>query len=62
MVSRNDYNKTAVSVASLGRPELKRRIRAFKGSFRLDFTDNYLDGLPVEKLRHILLAALLNRR
>jgi hypothetical protein len=62
MASEKYFEQTSASIASLGRDELKRRIRNFKGRFRLDFTDNYLDDLGVDRLRHILLAALINAR
>ena len=38
------------------------RIRNFKGQFKLDFTENYLDSVTLDKLRHILLAALINAK
>ncbi len=60
MASRRYFEQTATSLASLGREELKRRIRNFKGRFKLDFSDNYLDNISVDRLRHILLAALIN--
>jgi hypothetical protein len=60
MASRQYFERTASSVAALGRAELKRRIRNFKGRFKLDFTDDYLNRLSVDRLRHILLAALIN--
>ena len=47
-------------VAALGREELERRIKNFNGSFKLDFTQDYLKELSVDRLRHILLAALLH--
>ena len=62
MTSDNHFEQTATSVASLGRDELKRRIRNFDGRFKLDFTDGYLDNLGVDRLRHILLAALINAK
>jgi hypothetical protein len=62
MASKKHFEQTATSIASLGRDELKRRIRNFKGRFKLDFTDNYLDNLGVDRLRHILLAALINAK
>lgn len=62
MASEKYFEQTAASIASLGRDELKRRIRNFKGRFKLDFTDNYLNNLGVDRLRHILLAALINAR
>jgi len=60
MTSREHFEQTATSIAVLDRNELKKRIRNFKGRFKLDFTENYLDNLSVDRLRHILLAALIN--
>ena len=60
MNSRDFFERTATSIAALDRDELKRRIRNFKGRFKLDFTDDYLDKLNVDRLRHILLAALVS--
>ena len=54
------FEYTAVMIASLDKEQLKNRIRNFEGRFNLDFSDEYLDDLSVEKLRHILLAALLH--
>jgi len=62
MTSREYFEQTATSLAALGRNELKRRIKNFKGRFRLDFTESYLNKLPVDRLRHILLAALVNAK
>jgi hypothetical protein len=52
----------ATSIAALGRDELKKRIRNFRGRFKLDFSDEYLDRLSIDRLRHILLAALIHAR
>ncbi|MEE9369953.1 MAG: hypothetical protein V3W45_00650 [Sedimentisphaerales bacterium] len=60
MTSERYFEQTTTSIASLGKDELKRRIKNFKGRFRLDFTESYLSNLSVERLRHILLAALIN--
>jgi hypothetical protein len=62
MASEKYFEQTAASIASLGRDELKRQIRNFKGRFKLDFTDGYLDNIGVDRLRHILLAALINAK
>ena len=62
MASREDFEQTATSIAALGKDELKKRIKNFKGRFRLDFTEDYLNNLSVERLRHILLAALINAK
>ena len=56
------FDNEATSIAVLDRGELKRRIRTFKGRFKLDFNEDYLNGLSVDRLRHILLAALINAK
>ncbi len=56
------FDNEATSIAVLDRGELKRRIRTFKGRFKLDFNEDYLNSLTVERLRHILLAALINAK
>lgn len=62
MTSRQYFEQTASSVAALGRNELTNRIKNFKGRFKLDFTEDYLNKLSVDRLRHILLAALINAK
>ena len=62
MASRQYFERTATSVAALGRAQLKRRIRNFRGGFKLDFTEDYLNRLSVDRLRHILMAALINAK
>jgi len=62
MTSKKYFEQTATSIASLDRCELKRRIANFRGGFKLDFTEDYLNNLTVDRLRHILLAALINAR
>jgi hypothetical protein len=62
MASERYFEQTAASIASLGRDELKRQIINFKGRFRMDFTDGYLDNIGVDRLRHILLAAMINAK
>ena len=62
MSSRTYFDREATSIAALGRDELKKRIRNFRGRFRLDFTEDYLNNISVDRLRHILLAALINVR
>ncbi len=62
MSSREYFEQTATLIAALGRVELKRRIKGFRGRFKLDFTEDYLNDLSVDRLRHILLAALINAK
>ncbi|MHC4244523.1 MAG: hypothetical protein ACYS3N_11930 [Planctomycetota bacterium] len=62
MSSARYVERQVTSVASLGRDELTRRIRNFRGRFKLDFTEDYLNKISVDRLRHILLAALINAK
>jgi len=57
MPSKEFFEQTATSIAALDRDELKRRIKNFRGRFKLDFTEDYLNQLNIDRLRHILLAA-----
>ncbi len=61
-MATNYFDEEATSIAVLERGELKRRIRNFKGRFKLDFNEAYLSSLSVDRLRHILLAALINAK
>ena len=62
MSSARYVERQVTSVAALGRDELKKRIRNFRGRFKMDFTEDYLDKISVERLRHILLAALITAK
>lgn len=62
MSSTKYLDRQATSIAALGRDELTRRIRNFRGRFKLDFTEEYLKKLSVDRLRHILLAASINAK
>ncbi|MCC7192371.1 MAG: hypothetical protein IT444_06260 [Phycisphaeraceae bacterium] len=48
-------------ISSLDRERCKAELRSLE-ELRVDFTDEYLDSLPLEKLRHIVLAARLRMR
>ena len=62
-MSKKDANKSETRIIeNMGRAELKRQIRGFRGRFKLDFAEDYLDSLTVDRLRHILLAALVNAK
>jgi hypothetical protein len=60
MASKRYFEREATSIAALGRNELTRRIKNFRGRFKLDFTEDYLRRLSVDRLRHILLAAVMS--
>lgn len=62
MTPKKYFEQAATSIAVLDREELQKRIKNFKGRFKLDFSDEYLNKMTVERLRHVLLAALINGR
>ena len=57
-----EAERIATKLASMSQSQLKGSLRSLKARFRMDFTDEFLDSLSKDKLRHILLAALLNGR
>jgi hypothetical protein len=59
MCSQEVLEEVNLSVSELGRSELKQQIKNFHGRFKMDFTDDYLDCASVDRLRHILLAAII---
>lgn len=54
--------KLTANLAGMSRSQLKRRLSSLKTRFPLDFTEDYLNSLSSDKLRHILLAAMLNSK
>jgi len=62
MTPREYFEQTATSIASLDREEIKQLIKNFKGRFKLDFSEDYLNNTSIDRLRHILLAALINAK
>ena len=46
-------------VSSLDKRALTAQFLSFRGNFPVDFTPEFLDALPVERLRHIFVALCL---
>ena len=61
IVTPGSFEKIAASIASLSKAQAKRRIQRFKGNFKLDFTESYLNSLSVDRLRHILMAVMATK-
>ena len=57
-----EAERIATKLASMSRSQLKGSLRSLKARFRMDFTEDYLNRTSVDRLRHILLAALINAR
>ncbi len=55
-----DAASLAVRIAALPRGELIRVLRDLPCSFQLDFTEEFLNSISIERLRHIILAAGLH--
>ncbi len=52
-------DRLAAELASLEREQIKPQILNFRSRTRLDFTEEFLDRLTTDQLRHVLLAAML---
>lgn len=52
--------KVAADLASMNREELVEFLRNLDCSFVVDFTDEYLNSLDVDRLRHVVLATCLH--
>ncbi len=59
MSPATSFETVAVQIASMGKKEVIGKIHRFHGRFKLDFTEDYLRGLSVDRLRHILMAAVM---
>ena len=59
MASADSFEKMSSSIGSLSKSEVKKRLIGFKSKLNLDFTETYLDALSLDKLRHILFAAMV---
>jgi hypothetical protein len=62
MDSAQNFERLARTISSLSRDNIERKIRTFRGRFKLDFSEDYLHGLTVDRLRHILFAAMVSNR
>lgn len=53
------FEQYCAYVTTLNKIELMDRLLHFDGPIKLDFTAEYLESLDTDKLRHILLAAVV---
>ena len=56
MLQSHQIEELMTLVSSLDRAALVNHFRTYRASFPVDFTADYLDRMPVEKLRHIFVA------
>ena len=58
MPEHNTIDQIVTTVSGFDRDTCKAQLRRI-GKLHLDFTDSYLDGLSIEQVRHLTLAAML---
>jgi hypothetical protein len=59
MLQAPEIEELICRVAVLDRPALTREFLDFRGTFPTDFTREFLDGLSVDRMRHIFVALCL---
>ena len=56
----SDIEQLAREIAEMGKPELVSMLKELSCPFKMDFSDEYLASITLERLRHIALAAILH--
>ena len=56
-----DTERITGQIGRMSREQVKKAIQQYQGKFKMDFTEQYLDSLPLDRLQHILLAAELRQ-
>ena len=62
MAADFSFENMCSKIASMGKREVIRRLLNFDGSIKMDFSLDYLQGLSTDRLRHILLAAVVTSK
>ena len=63
--ANSNIEQVATTIAHMDRQSIQKALLHFKGTkglVKFDFTEDYLNSLSIERLRHILLAAQLELR
>jgi hypothetical protein len=58
-MAAEQFDQRITQAASMGKIGLVQAIRDMQCGFPLDFSDEYLHGLTLERLRHLYLALLM---
>jgi len=59
MYSDFSFEQSCLAIAVMDKDEVISQLLGFQGPLKLDFTHDYLQQLNVDRLRHILLAAVV---
>jgi hypothetical protein len=53
------FEKVCADILAMNKAELKSRLLRFHGKPKLDFTEDFLEQQPLDKLRHILFSVIV---
>ena len=62
MLRADQIEELMLRISSWDRPQLTRQFMTFHASFPIDFTPQFLDSLPLERLQHIFVALCLQQQ
>jgi hypothetical protein len=62
MLASDQVEELICLVAAMHRDDLIHHIHDYRASFPLDFTDQFLASVPLERLRHIFVALCLQQQ
>lgn len=62
MLAHDQVEDLICLVAALDRAALIDQIQAYQASFPLDFTDDFLNSVPLDRLRHVFVALCLQQQ
>jgi hypothetical protein len=62
MLASDQIEQLICLLATWDQPTLIRQFQRFRSSFPVDCTDEFLNQLPAEKLRHVFLALCLQNQ
>lgn len=62
MLASAQVEKLICHVATLDRPALVSQFHAFGASFPIDFSEDYLNTVSLDRLRHIFVALCLQQQ
>jgi len=59
-MTTRQLERTVAELRAMNRPDLVSVLHDLKCSFKLDFTEEFLNSISLDRLRHIVLAAKLH--
>lgn len=62
MLASEQVEELICVVAALDRAALVDQLHAYRASFPVDFTEDFLSTVPIDRLRHIFLALCLQQQ